>query len=75
MLFRSGNRRFRILVDDKEVGRQVLESDKPGAFFGVEYPVPEELTKGKKEVTVKLEAEPGATAGGIFDLRVLKAER
>jgi hypothetical protein len=69
-----GNRRFAILVDDKEIGRQVLESNKPGEFFGVEYPIPEELTRGKQQVTVKLQADQGATAGGIFDLRILRAE-
>ncbi len=71
----SGNRRFTILVDGKEVGRQVLDTNKADQFFGVEYPVPEDLTRGKKEITIKLAAEPGATAGGIFDLRLLKARR
>ena len=45
--------------------------NRPDAFFDVEYPIPERLTKGKKQVTVRFAAKPGATAGGIFDLRVL----
>ena len=71
----GGNRRFAIQVDGREVGRQVLDAPQPGRFFGAEYPIPEELTRGKQQVTVKLQADPGATAGGIFDLRILKAGR
>lgn len=70
----GGNRRFEILVDGQNVGRQVLDVPKPGQFCGVEYPIPAELTRGKDHVTVKLQAEPGATAGGIFDLRILKGK-
>lgn len=68
----GGNRRFTILVDGQPVGRQVLVSRQPGEFFTVEYPIPAALAKEQSEVTVKLAAEPGATAGGIFDLRILK---
>lgn len=69
----AGNRRFRILVDGEEVGRQELANNRPGKFFGVEYPIPAGLTRGKPAVTVRIQAEPGATAGGIFDLRILKS--
>ncbi|MDR0871201.1 MAG: hypothetical protein LBN39_10460 [Planctomycetaceae bacterium] len=34
-------------------------------------PIPEELTKGKTAITVKLQAKRENTAGGIFDLRVV----
>ena len=69
----AGNRRFRISVDGREVGREELANNRPGKFFGLEYPVPAELTRSKSEVTVRIQAEPGATAGGIFDLRILKS--
>jgi uncharacterized protein len=67
----GGNRRFAILVDGQEVGRQVLASSKPGEFFAAEYRIPAVLTQGKREVIVKIAADPGATAGGIFDLRIV----
>lgn len=67
----SGNRRFGILVDDREIAHQTLNRDKPEKFFDVEYAVPEELTRGKKRVTVKVQADDGATAGGVFDLRIV----
>jgi uncharacterized protein len=69
-----GNRRFDILVDDQKVGSQKLEREKPGVFFDVEYRIPAELIGDKKKVTVRLQAEPGATAGGTFDLRIVKVE-
>jgi hypothetical protein len=68
----GGNRRFAILVDGTKIGQQTLDSSRPDKFFGVEYPIPAELTEGKKTIEVKLAAEPGATAGGIFDLRILR---
>gem|GEM_PF-1473146 len=69
----GGNRRFRVVVEGETVARQVLERSKPGEFFDVEVAIPDKLTRGKTKVRVRLEAEAGATAGGIFDLRVMKA--
>jgi DUF1680 family protein len=69
-----GTRRFDILVDGQKIGNQVLLRNEPGKFFDVEYPIPEKLTRGKAKVTVRFQAEPGATAGGIFDLRILVAK-
>jgi hypothetical protein len=67
----SGNRRFRILVDNQEIGHQTLSRNQPEEFFDEEYAIPEELTRGKSKVTVKVQADEGATAGGIFDLRIV----
>ncbi|MHB8866994.1 MAG: glycoside hydrolase family 127 protein [Pirellulaceae bacterium] len=68
----TGSRRFDILVDGTNIGSQVLFKNHPGEFFDVEYPIPEELTHGKQKVTVRFQAEANATAGGIFDLRILE---
>jgi len=70
----GGNRVFDLLVDGETVGHQALQNDQPGAFFDVAYPLPEALLRGKEQVRVELRAQPGATAGGIFDLRVLRTE-
>jgi hypothetical protein len=69
----EGRRRFDLLVDGKKIGSQVLLRNQPGKFFDVEYPLPEDLTRGKTKITVRFQAEPGATAGGIFGLRILTA--
>ncbi|MHC4402534.1 MAG: glycoside hydrolase family 127 protein [Planctomycetota bacterium] len=67
----TGNRRFDLLVDDRKIAHQTLNRDKPGEFFDVEYTIPEELTRSKNRVTVRVQADAGATAGGVFDLRTL----
>ncbi|MBC7330752.1 glycoside hydrolase family 127 protein [bacterium] len=68
----AGGRVFDILIDGVVIGKQELKRNKPGRFFYVIYPIPEELTKGKDKVEVKFRAEAGKMAGGIFDLRVLR---
>lgn len=68
----EGSRRsFDILVDGEKVARQSLEIH-PGELFDFEYPLPEELTKGKEKVTVKFQSLPGATAGAVFEVRVVR---
>jgi len=69
----EGTRRFDILVDGQKIGNQTLLRNEPGKFFDVEYPIPQDLMRGKTKITVKFQAEPGATAGGIFGLRILEA--
>ena len=68
----EGTRRFDLLVDGQKIGSQVLLRNDPGKFFDVEYPIPDELTRGKDKVTVRFQGEPNATAGGIFGLRILE---
>lgn len=68
----AGDRTFDILVDGVKVATQTLNNDKPGQFFDVTYPIPGELTLGKQKVTVRFQARPGNTAGGLYGLRMLK---
>jgi hypothetical protein len=68
----GGRREFDILVDGEKIGEQKLLNNKPGDFFNIEYPIPEKLTKGREQVTVRFQAHPGAMAGGIFDLLTVK---
>jgi len=66
-------RTFDILVAGEKVATQKLNQDKPGQFFEVEYALPEALTRGKERVTVRFQALPGNTAGGVFGCSVLRA--
>ena len=43
-------------------------------FYYEILPIPENLLKNKKYITVKLQAESGNIVGGIFDLRIVKTE-
>jgi hypothetical protein len=70
----ADNRVFDILVDDRKIATQKLLHNQPGRFFDVIHPLPLELTRGKDRVTVRLQAHPGAWAGGLFGARMLRPE-
>ncbi len=70
----GGNRNFEILVDDVKIASQKLQSEKPNNFFDVSYDIPQKLLEGKQPVTIKLQALPGMTAGGLFGCSLLKNE-
>jgi len=67
----AGNRRFDILVNGVRIAEQTLESNQPGQFFNVSYPIPANLTQGKPGITVRFQAKPGALAGGVFGVKVV----
>lgn len=51
---------------------QTLDRNQPDKFFDVTYPLPSELTRGQHKVTVRIQAQPGKWAGGVFGVRMLK---
>lgn len=61
---------FDILIDNKLLASQQLKNDKPGKFFDMEYPVPEELTKDKTSVKVRFVPKGRSTAGPVFGVRL-----
>jgi hypothetical protein len=65
------NRAFDFLIDGTLIATQELSGGTTGRFFDVEYPIPPELIKGKKRVTVRVQAHPGKTAGRVFGCRTL----
>ncbi|MBD3266664.1 hypothetical protein GF373_08345 [bacterium] len=69
----SGNRKFSIFVDGKKLTEQTLDNNQPGKFFDAIHPLPKGMIKGKQKINIRFNAQENATAGGIFDLRVIKA--
>ncbi|HMB29057.1 MAG TPA: DUF6805 domain-containing protein, partial [Blastocatellia bacterium] len=67
-------RSFDVLVDGEKIATQTLEIH-PGELFDFEYPLPEQLTRGKERITVKFQSSPNAMAGSVFDVRVAQLER
>lgn len=67
-----GPRVFDVLVDGTKVVTQRLQDNRPGELYDEVHPLPESLTQGKEKVTVKFQAHPGATAGGVFGVRVVR---
>jgi DUF1680 family protein len=67
-----GGRTFDVLADDQRLGTEKLENNRPGQFYDQTYPLSKELIGDKTRVTVKFQAHPGETAGGVFGCAVLK---
>jgi hypothetical protein len=68
----GGGRVFDILLDGQKIATQRLEGNRPGSFHDEVYPIPAELLRGKEKAVVRFQAHPNATAGGAFEVRVLK---
>jgi DUF1680 family protein len=68
----DSNRTFDILVDGQKIATQTLTGGKPANVYWVDYAVPQDLTKDKTQITVKFQAAPGSTAGGVFGVRTSK---
>jgi DUF1680 family protein len=69
----TGDRQFDIVVDGTVIATEKLGDRKPRIFYQVAYPIPDALTKGKSSITVRFQAKPGNTAGGLFDCRLVRA--
>jgi DUF1680 family protein len=66
-------RHFHILVDGLKIASQKLDGEVPGEFIVRSYPLPAELTRGKSDLRVRFDPEPGHTAGPVFGCRLLRA--
>ena len=67
-------RTFDILVDNVRIATQTLDNDHPGAFFDVDYPLPEPLTRGKDRVKVRFVPADRSSAGPVFGVRIFTAK-
>lgn len=70
------DRTFDIFVNDQLLHTEALKGERPGEFVERRYHLPAELLKNavSGRLVVRFEARPGSLAGGLFDLRLLKAE-
>jgi uncharacterized protein len=65
------DRKFDIKVDGKIIASVDWKGGKTGKFYDHIYTLPVEITKGKNEVNIRIEANYQKTAGRIFNVRVL----
>jgi hypothetical protein len=68
-----GNRKFDIYIDDEKL----ITEDNTGKwnqskFFDVAYKIPAAMLKDKKHIRVKFQSLDGSTAGGVYDVRLIK---
>lgn len=68
----GGNRVFSVLADGVKVDEIMLERNHPGKFYDERIELPEDITKGKSQITLRLQAEPHKTAGGLYGARVVR---
>lgn len=68
----GGSRTFDVLIDGEKIATQQLQNKRPGKFFTQVYALRDELLGGKKQITVRFQSHAGTTAGGVFELRVVK---
>ena len=67
----TADREFDILINDQLLASENLVGKwKKQAFVDVEYPIPADMLKGKKEVTLTFRPKPGKIAGGVFYIRL-----
>lgn len=52
---------------------EISKSQSAARYVDKEYAIPAELIQGKSVITVRFQAEPNSTAGGVFRIRVLTA--
>jgi hypothetical protein len=67
------NKRFDIIVEGQTIATQVLDGDRPGEFFDIDYAIPERLTRGKERMTIRFQPSDDRTrCGPVFGVRILQ---
>jgi len=69
---RRGVSRFKICIDGQLLKREEIKYSPPARFFDVEYPLPAQLVKDKKKLTIRFEAEEGSEISPVFCLRLIR---
>ncbi|MEO6232568.1 MAG: glycoside hydrolase family 127 protein [Ferruginibacter sp.] len=71
-----GTRKFAIYVDDEKlITEDITGKWNQSSFKDVEYNLPVSMVKGKSHVTIKFQSLPGTTAGAVYQVKILRAEK
>lgn len=72
----DSGRSFYIKMDEQLLADVTLERQPHGDFYDVDYQIPQDILDNMKDgkLNLKFEAKPGSIAGGIYYVRLLKAE-
>ena len=69
-------RTFEILIEGKRVGGGTIPRSPPGSasgkFYDISYPIPADVTKDKKKLTVKFQATNGDETATVFGVRLVR---
>ncbi len=64
-------RLFDVLVDGEKIAAPNLESA-AYELVDFQYKLPAQLTRGKKQITVKFQSQPDSGTGSVFDVRIIQ---
>lgn len=64
-----------IYIDDFKLTEKVIKGSDSVSFDYFEYPVPDELIRGRKSIRVKFSSRKNETTPRILDLRIVKWEK
>jgi len=68
----EGRRRVHdILIDGEKIATETMYYH-PTETFDISYAVPATLLTNKTRITVRFQAAPGASTGGVLDVRTVK---
>jgi len=68
----QGNRSFNIFIDDKHLADENISGKwNEDTFYNLEYRIPADMVKSRKNVVVKFQSTGDNIAGGIYGLRML----
>ena len=67
----TGPRAFQIYIDGSLLTDESLHLDAPNSFFDRRYTIPGSILQNKDSITVRFEALPGNTAGGVYGVRTI----
>lgn len=69
----TGGRQFDIMINgEKLVTENLAGKFNKSGFINIEYPLPDSMITGKDSVEVKFQATAGNSAGGVFNVRILR---
>lgn len=66
------NPTFDILIDGQKLLTETLPERKPNVYYDATRPIPEEMTKGKKTVIVRIQSIEGKSASAVAGARTVK---
>jgi hypothetical protein len=67
-----GSKTFDILVNNKIIASENISNKKDGQFISVQYDIPEEISRGRFNITVKFQAHERNTVGPVFGVRTIR---
>lgn len=68
----DAGRQWRLELNGRPLARPPLRPDAPEAFYLLDVPLPSDAADAQGRLQLRVIAEPGSVAGGLYGLRLLK---